>query len=317
MIDPGLLLNERRYLQLLDQVLVHGERRPNRTGTDTLSIFGPQLQFSLGDDRFPLMTTKKVHWKSIVHELLWMLSGSSRTDYLEQHDVSIWREWSRKEYRPELGYEDGELGPVYGVQWRLWNNDVRGIVLKLREMLDIQSIRELPGSVRDEIEQLLTAVPVVDQIEQVVDKLRHHRDDRRIILSSWNVGEIERMKLPPCHYAAQFYVDNSDGLHCLMNIRSWDLFLGGPFNISQYALLTHMLAAVSGLVPKRLIVQAGDAHIYVNHVEQVEEQLGREIRPPPRLQLDPAVTEIDDFRFEHVELVDYDPHPAIKGEVAV
>lgn len=290
--------NEMQYLNLLREVREYGEERKNRTGTNTFALFGPQLVFDLGVDLFPLVTTKKVFWKGIVVELLWMLSGSSRTDFMTQNGVKIWDAWAKADYRPEMGYPEGELGPVYGVQWRKWL--VPSLVTLDSGHLETYYVGER-----------------IDQIAQIVDKLRHHRDDRRIILSAWNVGEIDRMKLPPCHYAAQFHVDNDLGLHCLMSIRSWDLFLGGPFNIAQYALLTSMLAHVSGLTPRRLIINAGDAHIYANHLEQVDEQCRREIRTAPKLVLDPDVKEIDDFKISSFELVGYDPHPALKGEIAV
>ncbi len=273
---------EYKYLHLLSEVLKHGERRTNRTGTDTISLFGPQLSIDLRSG-FPLMTTKRVWFKGVAVELDWMLKGSNNVAYLQQHGVKIWDAWSRASYRPEMGLPEGDLGPIYGVQWRHWN----------------------------------TWSGWIDQIAMIVDKLRHHRDDRRIILSAWNVAQIEEMKLPPCHYAAQFLVDNSDGLTCIMSIRSWDLFLGAPFNIAQYALLTHILAKVSGLVPHRLVVNAGDAHIYVNHVDQVREQLLRVPRKLPTLELADDLHEIDDFTFEKATIVDYDHHPALKGEIAV
>ncbi len=282
--------NERAYLRLLARVAESGEVRANRTGINTKAVYGPQLDLRLDDgDRllprlFPLWTTKYVHFHSIMHELLWMLSGSSSTAYLRANKVTIWDEWADAKYRPELGYPDGELGPVYGHQWRRWpRHDGRPI----------------------------------DQIANIVHTLRTNPGDRRNLLCSWNVAQLEQMKLPPCHYAAQFIVDNDRGLICVMSIRSWDLFLGGPFNVAQYALLTHMLAHVTGLVPRRLVINAGDAHVYENHIDAVAEQVQREPLDGPYLLLDPDIREIDDFRAEHVCLLGYQHHAAIKAAVAV
>jgi thymidylate synthase len=275
--------NETAYLGLLTQVAAYGEQRANRTGTDTKAVYGERLDLRLHPETFPLWTTKRVHFHSVMHELLWMLRGDSDIAYLRENKVTIWDEWARASYRPEMGYRDGELGPVYGKQWRAW-----------------------PG---------VDGEPI-DQIARIVHTLRTNPGDRRNLLSSWNVAQIDQMKLPPCHYAAQFIVDNAGGLICIMSIRSWDLFLGGPFNIAQYALLTHMLAHVTGLVPRRLVVNAGDAHLYVNHLDAAAEQQGRNIRPGPRLFLDPSIREIGDFRAEHIRIDGYDPHPPIKASVA-
>lgn len=283
--------NEYQYLDLIRDVWKNGEVRPNRTGVDTKALFGVSVDFNLHEG-FPLMTTKKVHFHSVKHELLWMLSGSSRTDYLRDHKVSIWDEWASSSYRPELGYEEGDLGPVYGVQWRKW------------------SAFRAPKAGGIEREY-------IDQIAWIVNELRNNPSNRRIILSSWNVGDIPVMKLPPCHYAAQFLVDGNNGLTCVMSIRSWDLFLGGPFNIAQYALLTHMLAHVSNLSAKRLRINAGDAHLYVNHERQVHEQCARHPYEQPTVWLDPDVKNIDEFTGDHIDVVDYNFHPAIKAEVAV
>lgn len=282
----------KEYLDLLEKVLVHGETRDNRTGVKTLSLFAEPVRFDLRDG-FPLVTTKAVHFKSVVHELLWMLSGSSNTKYLEDNGVTIWDEWSRASYRLEMGYPDGELGPVYGSQWRFWPKLVRS------EQFGIS----VEGH--------------VDQIAEVVNKLRYNPDDRRIILSAWNVGDVHNMKLPPCHFAAQFYVDSERGLHCLMNIRSWDLFLGGPFNIAQYALLTHMFAHVSNLSAASLTIMAGDVHLYENCVDQAKLQLTRTPKQSPKLILAPSVHEIDEFQYSDIVVHGYDPHPAIKAQVAV
>jgi len=280
--------DEAGYLELLALVQRDGERRTNRTGTDTLSLFGPQLRFDLAE-RFPIFTTNKVWWKGVAVELDWMLQGHGDTAYLREHGVTIWDEWASAAYRAEMGYAEGELGPVYGVQWRRWPN------------------YEQPYA------------STIDQIAQIVDKLRHYRDDRRILLSSWNVAHVPDMKLPPCHYAAQFLVDGQLGLTTIVSIRSWDLFLGAPFNVAQYALLTYVLAHLSGLFPRRLVMNAGDAHIYTNHLEQVDQQLARapSADPRPRVTIDPSVKEIDDFRFHHATLHDYNPQPAIKGDVAI
>ncbi len=275
--------NETAYLNLLDHVATDGEHRTNRTGIDTKAVYAERLNLRLHPQFFPLWTTKRVHWHSVMHELLWMLSGSTNTEYLRANRVTIWDEWANSSYRPEMGYPDGELGPVYGKQWRAW-----------------------PGP---------DGKPI-DQIARIVHTLRNNPTDRRNLLSSWNVAQIDEMKLPPCHYAAQFIVDNQGGLICIMSIRSWDLFLGGPFNIAQYALFTHMLAHVTKLTPRRLVINAGDAHLYVNHLEAVTEQLTRHVLASPRLVLDPSITEIDDFRAEHIQLLGYNPHPPIKAEVA-
>lgn len=289
---------ETGYLDLLRSVLDYGELRPNRTGVDTRALFGVRLEFDL-TRCFPIFTTKKVWWKGVAVELDWMLQGKTDVAYLQEHGVGIWNQWAKADYRPEMGYAEGELGPVYGAQWRNWQTA-------------IPSMARPP-----EFDPPLRPAKGIDQIAQIVDKLRNHRDDRRILLSAWNVAEIDRMKLPPCHYAAQFLVDGDDALTTIVSIRSWDLFLGAPFNVSQYALLTHVLAHVAGLRPKRLILNAGDAHVYTNHTDAVREQLQRTPHDRPQVTIDAAVEEIDDFRFHHAILTDYEPQAAIKGEVAV
>ncbi len=263
----------RQYLDLLRHVLDNGTRKADRTGTGTISVFGYQMRFDLAEG-FPLLTTKKVHLRSIVHELLWFLRGDTNVRYLHDNGVSIWDEWAD---------EDGELGPVYGYQWRSWPTaDGRH----------------------------------VDQIAQVIEQLRTNPDSRRIIVSAWNVGELERMKLPPCHAFFQFYV--ADGkLSCQLYQRSADIFLGVPFNIASYALLTRMMAQVTGLQPGDFVHTLGDAHIYLNHLEQVELQLSREPRDLPTMCLNPVVTDLFAFRYEDFSLEGYDPHPAIKAPVAV
>jgi thymidylate synthase len=261
------------YHQLLEQIIQTGVSKEDRTGTGTLSIFGPQLRFDLNEG-FPLLTTKKVHFKSVVYELLWFITGSTNVRYLQENGVSIWDEWADAE---------GELGPVYGKQWRRWQKP--------------------DGS-------------TVDQLAEVVDQLRRNPDSRRLLVSAWNVADIPSMALPPCHAFFQFYVADHK-LSCQLYQRSADVFLGVPFNIASYALLTHMVAQVCGLGVGEFVHTMGDAHLYLNHMEQAKLQLSREPRPLPRLVLDPAVKNLDDFVYEHIQLVGYDPHPAIKAPVAV
>ena len=261
------------YLDLMRQVLDHGTVKTDRTGTGIRSIFGAQLRFDLAQG-FPLVTTKKVHLKSIIHELLWFLKGSSNVRELQQNGVRIWDEWAD---------EHGELGPVYGVQWRSW--------------------RGADGE-------------VIDQITQVIEQIRRNPDSRRLIVSAWNVADVPKMKLPPCHLLFQFYV--ADGrLSCMLTQRSADLFLGMPFNIASYALLTQMIAQVTGLEPGEFIWSGGDCHIYSNHVEQVQLQLTRDTRALPTMHLNKDVTDLFDFTYDDFRLEGYDPHPRIKGEVAV
>ncbi|MGN2245679.1 thymidylate synthase [Frateuria sp. GZRR35] len=263
----------RAYLDLLDHVLHHGTDKTDRTGTGTKSVFGWQMRFDLKQG-FPLVTTKKVHWKSVVHELIWFLRGDTNIAYLKEHGVSIWDEWAD---------EEGNLGPVYGRQWRAWPT--------------------ADGH-------------AVDQIRWVVDEIRRNPDSRRLIVSAWNVGELPKMALMPCHTLFQFYV--ADGkLSCQLYQRSGDIFLGVPFNIASYALLTHMVAHVCGLDVGDFVHTLGDAHLYSNHVEQARLQLGREPKTLPRVVLDPQVRALEDFRFEDIVLEGYAPHPAIKAPVAV
>ncbi|QLG12053.1 thymidylate synthase [Deinococcus sp. D7000] len=261
------------YLDLMRQILDHGAVKTDRTGTGTRSLFGAQLRFDLADG-FPLVTTKKIHLKSVIHELLWFLSGSSNVGYLQDHGVRIWDEWAD---------EAGELGPVYGVQWRSWPTaDGRHI----------------------------------DQIKQLVTQIKTNPDSRRLIVSAWNVGEIEEMALPPCHVLFQFYVAGGR-LSCQLYQRSADMFLGVPFNIASYALLTRMVAQVCGLQPGEFIWTGGDCHLYSNHLEQAREQLTREPRPLPTMHLNPDVKDLLDFRYEDFRLTGYEPHPHIKAAVAV
>jgi thymidylate synthase len=263
----------KQYTDLLRHVLTHGNQKTDRTGTGTTSVFGYQMRFNLADG-FPLLTTKKVHLKSIVHELLWFLQGSTNIAYLKENGVRIWDEWAD---------ENGNLGPVYGYQWRNWPK---------------------PDGTH------------IDQITQVVNAIKKNPDSRRLIVSAWNVADVDQMKLPPCHAFFQFYV--ADGkLSCQLYQRSADIFLGVPFNIASYALLTMMVAQVCNLKLGDFVHTLGDAHIYSNHLEQVNEQLTRDLRPLPQMKINPNVTDIFSFKFEDFTLENYDPHPAIKGVVAV
>ncbi|MFG1301818.1 thymidylate synthase [Xanthobacter sp. V3C-3] len=261
------------YHQLLSRILAEGARKEDRTGTGTLSVFGHQMRFALGDG-FPLVTTKKLHLKSIIHELLWFLAGDTNIRYLKENGVSIWDEWADA---------NGELGPVYGHQWRSWPTPDGG---------------------------------VIDQIAQLLTDLRRNPDSRRLIVTAWNPADVPKMALPPCHCLFQFYL--ADGkLSCQLYQRSADVFLGVPFNIASYALLTHMVAQVTGLGVGDFVHTLGDAHLYLNHLDQAREQLKRTPRPLPRLVLNPAVTDLFAFRYEDVSIHGYDPHPAIKAPVAV
>lgn len=262
-----------QYQDLMRHVLEHGHEKTDRTGTGTRSVFGWQMRFNLADG-FPMVTTKKLHTRSIIHELLWFLQGDTNIRYLKDNNVSIWDEWAD---------EDGELGPVYGKQWRRW------------ETADGRT---------------------VDQISQLVEGLKKNPDSRRHLVSAWNPGEVERMALPPCHALFQFYVAGGK-LSCQLYQRSADIFLGVPFNIASYALLTHMIAQVAGFQPGDFVHTLGDAHIYSNHLDQVRLQLSREPRPLPRLVMNPEVKDLFAFRFEDFSIEGYDPHPHIAGKVAV
>jgi thymidylate synthase len=263
----------RAYLDLLQHILDRGVRKEDRTGTGTLSVFGYQMRFDL-ERGFPLLTTKKLHLKSIIHELLWFLAGDTNVRYLNEHGVSIWDEWADA---------SGDLGPVYGYQWRSWRTPDGG---------------------------------TVDQIAQVVDQIRRNPDSRRLIVSAWNPADVDRMALPPCHALFQFYVANGR-LSCQLYQRSADVFLGVPFNIASYALLTMMMAQVCELKPGEFIHTLGDAHLYSNHLEQTALQLGRDPRPLPQMHINPTVRSIFDFRFDDFHLENYDPHPSIKAPIAV
>ena len=263
----------RQYLNLLDKILTEGVRKEDRTGTGTISLFGHQMRFNL-EEGFPLVTTKKLHLKSIIYELLWFLRGDTNVRYLQEHGVRIWNEWADA---------NGDLGHIYGYQWRSWP-DYDG------------------GS--------------IDQIREAVDTIRHNPDSRRIIVSAWNVADLPKMNLPPCHAFFQFYV--ADGrLSLQLYQRSADCFLGVPFNIASYALLLQMMAQVTGLRAGDFVHTLGDAHIYLNHIEQVREQLSRAPRALPRMTLNPEVRDIFGFQYEDFTLTGYDPHPHIKGQVAV
>ncbi|HEX6904581.1 MAG TPA: thymidylate synthase [Thermoanaerobaculia bacterium] len=263
----------RPYLDLLQHILDHGVRKSDRTGTGTLSVFGWQMRFDL-EAGFPLLTTKKLHLRSIIHELLWFLAGDTNVRYLQEHGVTIWDEWAN---------QNGDLGPVYGSQWRSWPAPDGGSI---------------------------------DQIARVVEQIRTNPDSRRHIVSAWNVAEIDEMALPPCHALFQFWVGEGR-LSCQLYQRSADVFLGVPFNIASYALLTMMVAQVCGLRPGDFVHTFGDAHLYLNHLEQARLQLSREPRPLPRMEINPEVTSIFGFKYEDFTLTGYDPHPAIKAPIAV
>jgi thymidylate synthase len=263
----------RQYLDLMRRVLDEGTRKGDRTGTGTLSVFGHQMRFDLGAG-FPLVTTKKVHLRSVVGELVWFLRGDTNVAWLNERGISIWDEWAGA---------DGELGPIYGRQWRSWPTPDGGHI---------------------------------DQLREVVEQIRRDPDSRRHVVSAWNVAELPRMALSPCHALFQFYV--ADGrLSCQLYQRSADVFLGVPFNIASYALLTHMVAQVTGLRAGDLVHTFGDAHLYLNHLDQAREQLRREPRPLPQLWLDPSVDAVDGFDLDHVKVTGYDPHPGIKAPIAV
>ena len=263
----------KQYLDLLDRIMREGVTKTDRTGTGTRSIFGHQMRFDLADG-FPLLTTKKLHLKSIIYELLWFLRGDTNVKWLQEHGVRIWNEWAD---------ENGELGPVYGHQWRSWPDYQGG---------------------------------TIDQIMNVIDLIRNHPDSRRMIVSAWNVAEVEKMALPPCHTMFQFYVANGR-LSLQLYQRSADTFLGVPFNIASYALLLQMMAQITGLEAGEFIHTTGDTHVYLNHLEQVELQLTRTPRPLPKMHLNPEVKELWDFTYEDFELTDYNPWPHIAGKVSV
>ena len=263
----------RQYLDLLEHVMDKGTEKSDRTGTGTISVFGYQMRFNL-EKGFPVLTTKKLHLRSIIHELLWFIKGETNIEYLKQNKVSIWDDWAD---------EEGNLGPIYGYQWRKWP----------------------AGGDRQ-----------IDQISQVINSIKENPDSRRHIVNAWNVGVIDQMALPPCHVLFQFYV-NDGRLSCQLYQRSADIFLGVPFNIASYSLLLMMMAQVTGLKPGDFIHTFGDAHIYLNHIEQVKIQLSRDPRPLPQMILNPEIKNLYEFRFEDFELTNYDPHPHIRGEISV
>lgn len=263
----------KQYLDLLDRALKEGAEKGDRTGTGTISVFGHQMRFNL-EDGFPCLTTKKLHLKSIIHELLWFLKGDTNIKYLQDNGVRIWNEWAD---------ENGDLGHVYGYQWRSWPDYQGGHI---------------------------------DQIAEVINTIKNNPNSRRILVSAWNVADINNMNLPPCHILFQFYVANGK-LSMQLYQRSADIFLGVPFNIASYALILLMVAQVTGLKPGEFIHTLGDAHIYLNHLEQVKLQLSREPRPLPKMKINPDIKDIFDFKFEDFELTDYNPHPHIKGIVSI
>lgn len=263
----------KQYLNLLNRVLTEGVEKSDRTGTGTISVFGHQMRFNL-EEGFPCLTTKKLHLKSIIHELLWFLKGDTNIKYLQKHGVRIWNEWAD---------ENGDLGHIYGYQWRSWPNYQGG---------------------------------VIDQISEAVEMIKHNPNSRRIIVSAWNAGDLDQMNLPPCHILFQFYVANGK-LSLQLYQRSADIFLGVPFNIASYALLLQMMAQVTGLQAGEFIHTLGDAHIYLNHLEQVKLQLTREPRTLPQMKMNPEIKNIFDFKFEDFELADYNPYPNIPGKVSV
>lgn len=272
-IKSGIEIQMHQYLELMQHVIDHGQRKTDRTGTGTLSVFGYQMRFNLADG-FPLVTTKKCHLKSIIHELLWFLRGDTNIGYLQQNGVTIWDEWAD---------EQGNLGPIYGHQWRSWTTaDNRRI----------------------------------DQLQQVIEQIKHTPDSRRMIVSAWNVGDLHKMRLPPCHAFFQFYVAGNR-LSCQLYQRSADIFLGVPFNIASYALLTMMIAQACNLEAGDFVHTFGDAHLYLNHLQQAREQLSRTPRPLPTMRLNTEIHDILDFKYQDFSLENYDPHPAIKAPVAV
>ncbi len=262
----------KQYQKLLNHLLNHGQKRDDRTGTGTIGIFGYQMRFDLSEN-FPLLTTKKLHLKSIIHELLWFISGNTNIKYLQDNNVRIWNEWADK---------NGELGPIYGYQWRSWTAKNKN----------------------------------TDQLKEVIKQIKTNPNSRRHIVSSWNVGDLPEMALPPCHILFQFYV--ADGkLSCQLYQRSADVFLGLPFNIASYALLTMITAQVCDLQAGEFIHTLGDAHIYLNHIEQVKTQIKREVRKPPQMIINKDIKDIDKFKFEDFKLINYNPHPHIKGQISV
>ena len=279
----------RQYLDLLDRILTTGSKREDRTGTGTLSVFGHQMRFDL-QDGFPALTTKKVHLRSITYELLWFLSGNTHVEWLQERKVRIWNEWATAEQTARFGRQEGDLGPVYGHQWR-----------------NFGATEKPDGTFEND---------GVDQMVRLLETIKTNPHSRRLIVTGWNPREADQVALPPCHTLFQFYVQEGR-LSCQLYQRSADVFLGVPFNIASYAMLTHMVAQVSGLEVGEFVHTYGDAHLYLDHLEQARLQLTRETRPLPRLELNPAVDDLFAFTYEDIKVVDYDPHPHIKARVSV
>jgi thymidylate synthase len=305
----------RQYHDLLRLVLENGRDRTDRTGTGTKSVFGAQARFDLRPDGpgFPLLTTKKLHLRSIIYELLWFLRGERNVRYLQEHKVTIWDEWADK--------TTGDLGPVYGKQWRNWvttsrRRQIDDSSTEQQALFDISELTETTASITPMGPRLRRSTHGIDQIGKVIQEIKINPDSRRLIVSAWNVADIDSMALPPCHVLFQFYVHDG-GLSCQLYQRSADLFLGVPFNIASYSLLTMMVAQVCDLQPGEFVHTFGDLHLYQNHLDQARKQLSRECRPLPRMKLNPTVKDIDDFKFEDFELVGYEPHPSIKADIAV
>lgn len=286
-----MIFHDFEYLKLVEKILKEGEEKSDRTGTGTISLPFQQMRFPLYDGSIPLLTTKKMHVRSIIYELLWYLRGDTNIKYLNDNGVTIWNAWAD---------ENGDLGPVYGAQWRSW---------KTYNDYDV-----------DYNVDPITCKPkwnTIDQIDDVIQKLRTNPTDRRIIVSAWNVGEIDQMRLPPCHLLFQFWSNGSGELRCHLYQRSCDVGLGVPFNIVQYSILTHMIAHVTGHTAVEFVWTGGDVHIYKNHIEQLKQQLQRTPHTPPKLELNPNVTEINDFTYEDINIISYTHHPAIRMDVSV
>lgn len=286
--------HDKEYLRLVDYVFKNGIQKGDRTGTGTLSTFAPQMRFDLSNDSIPLLTTKKMHTKSIIHELLWFLAGDTNVKYLQDNKVRIWNEWADA---------DGNLGPIYGHQWRKWEKIEGATVNYLTDPLSAK-----------------LKISHIDQIANVIDTLRNNPNDRRIIVNAWNVGQLDSMALPPCHCFFQFWSSEVNGrreLSCHLYQRSCDVGLGVPFNIAQYSILIHMVAQVTGHVAREFIWTGGDTHIYINHIEQLNEQLTRDPLPSPTLKLNSEIKEIDDFTFDDFSIENYESYPTIKMDVSV
>lgn len=282
--------HDREYISLVKDILENGILKPNRTGVDTLSVFSRQMRFPLDNNCIPLLTTKRMHTRSIIYEILWYLRGDTNIKYLNDNNVTIWDEWAD---------EDGDLGPVYGYQWRSW-----------------PVIQGMRVDYEDGVKVKQPIIKHVDQIANVIHNIKNNPNDRRLLVSAWNVGQLEQMALPPCHYAFQFWVGDGK-LSCMMNQRSVDTFIGAPFNIVQYSILTCMIAQVTNLQPGEFIWNGGDVHIYVNHLEQCKTQISRRPYASPILKLNPDIKNIDDFSYDDFEIDMYKYHPGIKAPVAV